>query len=72
MGMNISNRDEVVRARAYQIWESEGRPSGKDFDHWTRSEMELRQEAAPVVSEPDAKRKPARRAKPKAKKATAQ
>jgi len=70
--MNISNRDEAVRARAYQIWESEGCPAGKDFDHWTRSEMELRQEAAPVVSEPDAKRKSARRAKPKAKKATAQ
>jgi len=72
MGMNISNRDEVVRARAYQIWESEGRPSGKDFDHWTRSEMELRPESAPMVSEPETTAQPVRRAKAKAKKPTAQ
>jgi hypothetical protein len=30
-----------VRNRAYEIWESEGRPDGCDFEHWTRAKLEL-------------------------------
>jgi hypothetical protein len=32
---------DAIRERAYQIWEDEGRPHGKDFDHWLRAEREL-------------------------------
>jgi hypothetical protein len=44
MSMQISNYDENVeesiRARAYEIWEREGRPADKHFEHWHRSELE--------------------------------
>ncbi|WP_142849699.1 DUF2934 domain-containing protein [Telmatospirillum sp. J64-1] len=36
-----SNRMEQVRRRAYEIWEAEGRPEGKEFDHWAQAEREL-------------------------------
>jgi hypothetical protein len=33
--------DEVARA-AYYIWEKEGRPSGRELDHWLRAETQVR------------------------------
>jgi hypothetical protein len=30
-----------IRERAYQLWEREGRPEGRDFDHWTRAVAEV-------------------------------
>lgn len=30
-----------VAKRAYAIWEREGRPDGRDFDHWLAAEREL-------------------------------
>lgn len=41
--------EEVVRARAYAIWESEGRPNGRDAEHWLRS-MEETQRLAPLAA----------------------
>jgi hypothetical protein len=35
------NREEEVRRRAQQIWENEGRPDGKDAQHWAQAEREL-------------------------------
>ena len=32
---------ERVKARAYAIWESEGRPEGKHLDHWLQAEREV-------------------------------
>src|SRR6185295_17885625 len=32
---------EAVSRRAYEIWESEGRPEGADFRHWLQAEQEL-------------------------------
>jgi hypothetical protein len=32
---------EIIADRAYQLWESEGRPEGRDVDHWFRAEREL-------------------------------
>lgn len=31
----------LVRQRAYEIWEAEGCPAGRDRDHWHRAEREL-------------------------------
>ena len=36
--------------RAYAIWEAEGRPEGRDLDHWLRAERE----GAGVIPPPDA------------------
>jgi hypothetical protein len=35
---------EQIAERAYQIWEREGKPKGRDQEHWTRAEDELRKE----------------------------
>ncbi len=37
----ITTKESHTRHRAYQIWEAEGRPYGKDFEHWLRAEAEL-------------------------------
>jgi hypothetical protein len=36
----------MIAERAYHIWEMEGRPDGKDIDHWLRAERELASEMA--------------------------
>lgn len=30
-----------IEQRAYEIWQSEGRPEGCDVDHWLRAEAEI-------------------------------
>src|SRR5438067_867854 len=37
---------EAIAARAYDIYEREGRIDGRDMDHWIRAEAELRAENA--------------------------
>jgi hypothetical protein len=36
-----SEREDLIRRRAYAIWESEGRPEGKGDDHWRRASSEM-------------------------------
>jgi hypothetical protein len=31
-----------VREAAYYIWEKEGRPAGREMDHWLRAEAQVR------------------------------
>jgi predicted extracellular nuclease len=38
--MAIGNDDDI-RWRAYQIWEEEGRPEGREVEHWQRAADEL-------------------------------
>jgi hypothetical protein len=33
--------EQRIRERAYQIWIEEGRPTGRDKEHWARAEQEL-------------------------------
>lgn len=40
------NGDHNVRARAYEIWEREGRPEGRHAEHWRQAEQELAGETA--------------------------
>lgn len=35
---------EEIAARAYEIYEREGRADGRDMEHWLRAESELRSE----------------------------
>jgi len=37
MPRNILHKEQSVRDRAYFIWEHEGRPDGRAFDHWDRA-----------------------------------
>lgn len=38
--MGNPTQGEVAK-RAYQIWEKEGRPHGRDREHWKQAEREL-------------------------------
>jgi hypothetical protein len=50
-GANTAERgsgtgDDVIRRRAYEIWEQRGRQHGKDADDWFRAESEVRGKSA--------------------------
>jgi len=42
-------RDEQVRQRAHEIWEQEGRPHGKEKEHWERAEREVQSNAEGIT-----------------------
>jgi hypothetical protein len=35
------DHQERIKQRAHELWESEGRPEGRDADHWSQAEQEL-------------------------------
>jgi hypothetical protein len=49
-----------IQARAYEIWEREGRPHGSSDDHWFRARVELEAEAAGAADESAQAAKPAK------------
>lgn len=36
-----THREEAIRARAHQLWEDEGRPEGREREHWEAAEREF-------------------------------
>jgi|SRR3954447_5282066 len=38
--LRAGDREERTRVRAYQLWEQNGRPEGRDADHWAQAENE--------------------------------
>lgn len=60
MNPNIAGKDptSTVRIRSYYIWLEEGRPHGRDLDHWLRAESELKAGQAPKQMKPPVKPKP--------------
>jgi hypothetical protein len=64
------DHQERIRQRAHEIWESEGRPEGRDADHWSRAEEELRNQMG--AGQPGQETEPqlAQTAKPARAKAT--
>jgi hypothetical protein len=53
----LDDYTQRVRLRAYLIWEREGRPQGRDAEHWRQAEHEVAQEedaaGVPAASEYD-------------------
>lgn len=41
----MADRDDLIRERAYQIWQERGQPEGCADDHWLAAEQELAEEA---------------------------
>jgi Protein of unknown function (DUF2934) len=37
----VLDRERLVRRRAYEMWEEQGRPHGLEGDHWIAAEAEL-------------------------------
>ena len=33
--------DDAIRQRAYQLWEQDRRPQGRELDYWLRAEQEV-------------------------------
>jgi hypothetical protein len=41
-----------IRQRAFELWEQDGRPEGRDMDYWFRAEAELAGEGASGLETP--------------------
>jgi len=63
---NSNSRDQIL-SKAYEIWEAEGRPSGKDMEHWLQAELVLANAKTPAKTKARAKAKAPAKAKAKAK-----
>ena len=44
----MTDSDRLTRERAYALWEAEGRPSGREHDHWDRASREIEDEQSPA------------------------
>ena len=45
-GMRMaSDREPSIRSRAYELWERDGRPDGREHEHWDRAAREIENEA---------------------------
>jgi hypothetical protein len=58
-----------IRQRAFELWERDGRPEGRDMDYWFRAEVELAGEDASGLETPPAaagapSRRPGARSEP--------
>ena len=53
----MDNDEEAVRRRAYELWESAGRPHGEHLQHWLKAFEELAEiqgrQAAGRAGQPD-------------------
>jgi hypothetical protein len=61
-GIMSPEQEQAIRARAYAIWEEEGRPDGKDVEHWLRAESEITSARDNVAAQAGAARDRAPRA----------
>ena len=50
----MTDREQWVQQRAYALWETEGRPDGRDRAHWEQAERELSTAEAPAQTVLDA------------------
>jgi hypothetical protein len=41
MNANSAADAGAIRQRAYELWEHDGRPEGREVDYWLRAEAEL-------------------------------
>ncbi|AZO12071.1 MULTISPECIES: DUF2934 domain-containing protein [unclassified Mesorhizobium] len=51
------DREERIRRRAHEIWEREGRPEGRQQEHWDQAVQEIEAEGSeaergPVAPDP--------------------
>tara|TARA_R110002020_G_scaffold50864_5_gene144178 strand:- start:3949 stop:4317 length:369 start_codon:yes stop_codon:yes gene_type:complete len=49
------HEDEWIRQRAYALWEQEGRPSGRDAEHWEQARQEHGAAASKTATSPSEK-----------------
>ena len=54
-----------IKERAYHIWEAEGRPHGRDREHWERASREIEAGAKKRPKKATTEAKPTAKAKAK-------
>ena len=49
-----ADRNDLIKQRAYAIWEQEGRPDGRHEEHWKRASQEMHglEDAPKIVKKP--------------------
>lgn len=47
------DRDELIRQRAYRLWEQQGRPHGRHEEHWHQASQEVGDELFPQQGSTD-------------------
>ena len=61
MGMMLDAREERIRAKAHELWEADGKPEGRDREHWEQAAKLVEEEerkAAKAEADPEAAKKP--------------
>lgn len=46
--MDAATHEAAIRQRAYSIWEEQGRPDGREWDHWAQASQEILSRASVV------------------------
>jgi hypothetical protein len=46
---NDTDLEQRIRVRAYELWLEEGKPEGKDKEHWERAKAEIEELAEPAI-----------------------
>jgi hypothetical protein len=59
--MNAAMHEAAIRQRAYFIWEEQGCPDGREWDHWDQASREILG-LGEALAEPNPAKKPRRRA----------
>ena len=44
MNKEPKRNDERVRVRAYELWEKDGRPHGRNEEYWTEALRQIREQ----------------------------
>lgn len=57
-------REQKIRAKAYELWEAAGRPEGREREHWAEAERLVDAEASPGAATPVKPGKPRRKSSP--------
>jgi hypothetical protein len=51
----MTDREQRIRQRAFELWERAGRPPGREAEHWREAERAIREEEARTgLAEPPA------------------
>ncbi len=53
--MSMSHIETLIRERAYAIWEREGRPEGRERQHWEQAAREILAAGEPARNSQKAK-----------------
>jgi hypothetical protein len=48
-----ADKERRIRERAYRIWEDEGKPSGREKEHWRRARREIEEEDGFISGDQD-------------------